>query len=113
MDCFNHFCPLRQNTTSNYNHCDYWTCQNRCEEPVIYITSDHTLTADEIVTRCDVVQNQGETAKKIAQCGTVSGNTFAQSVKMIITGGIMYAIRNISTVLIVVQKCRGQNNEKY
>mgnify|MGYP007081928742 CR=1 FL=1 len=54
MNCFNHFCPLRQNTTSNYNHCDYWACQNRCEEPVIYITSDHTLTADEIVTalRC-------------------------------------------------------------
>lgn len=54
MDCFNHLCPFRQNTTSNYNHCDYWACQNRCEEPVIYITSDHTLTADEIVTalRC-------------------------------------------------------------
>ena len=48
MDCFNHFCPYRQNITSDYNHCDYWTCQNRCEEPVIYITSNYTLTADEI-----------------------------------------------------------------
>lgn len=48
MNCFNHLCPLRQNTTSNYNHCDYWVCQNRCEEPIIYITSNHTLTADEI-----------------------------------------------------------------
>nr|DAJ86055.1 MAG TPA: hypothetical protein [Caudoviricetes sp.] len=54
MDCFNYNCPLRQNTTSNCNHCDYWICQNRCEEPVIYITSNHTLTADEIITalRC-------------------------------------------------------------
>lgn len=46
MDCFNYNCPLRQNTTSNRNHCDYWMCQNRCEEPVIYITSNHTLTMD-------------------------------------------------------------------
>lgn len=54
MDCFNHSCPLRQNTTSNCNNCDYWTCQNRSEEPIIYITSNHTLTADEIITalRC-------------------------------------------------------------
>lgn len=48
MDCFNYNCPLRQNATSNCNHCDYWMCQNRLEEPVIYITSNHTLTADEI-----------------------------------------------------------------
>lgn len=48
MDCFNYNCPLRQNTTSNCNHCDYWMCQNRLEEPVIYVTSNHTLTADEI-----------------------------------------------------------------
>ena len=61
MNCFNHFCPLRQNTTSNYNHCDYWICQNRCKEPVIYITSDHTLTADEIITalRCCAKPGQG------------------------------------------------------
>lgn len=48
MDCFNHLCPFRQNTTSNCNHCEYLACQNRCKEPVTYITSDHTLTADEI-----------------------------------------------------------------
>lgn len=48
MDCFNYNCPFRQNTTSNYNRCDCLACQNRCEEPVIYITSNHTLTADEI-----------------------------------------------------------------
>ena len=48
MDCFNYNCPFRQNTTSNYNNCDYWTCQNRCEIPITYIVSTHTLTADEI-----------------------------------------------------------------
>lgn len=48
MDCFNYNCPLRQNATSNYNRCDCLACQNRCEELVIYITSNHTLTADEI-----------------------------------------------------------------
>ena len=48
MDCFNYNCPFRQNTTSNCNRCEYLACQNRCEEPVIYITSNHTLTIDEI-----------------------------------------------------------------
>ena len=48
MDCFNYNCPFRQNTTSNCNRCDCLACQNRWEEPVTYITSNHTLTADEI-----------------------------------------------------------------
>ena len=48
MDCFNHLCPFRQNTTSNCNRCDCLACQNRWEEPVTYITSNHTLTADKI-----------------------------------------------------------------
>ena len=48
MDCFNYNCPFRQNTTSNCNRCDCFACQNRCEEPITYITSNHTLTADEI-----------------------------------------------------------------
>ena len=48
MDCFNYNCPFRQNITSNCNRCDCLACQNRCEEPVIYITSNYTLTADEI-----------------------------------------------------------------
>lgn len=48
MDCFNYSCPFRQNTTSNCNRCECLACQNRCEEPVIYITSNHTLTVDEI-----------------------------------------------------------------
>lgn len=48
MDCFNYNCLFRQNTTSNCNRCECLACQNRCEEPVIYITSNHTLTADEI-----------------------------------------------------------------
>lgn len=48
MDCFNYNCPFRQNTTSNHNRCDCLACQNRCEEPVTYVISNHTLTADEI-----------------------------------------------------------------
>lgn len=48
MDCFNHLCPFRQNTTSNCNHCDCLACQNRWKESVTYIISNHTLTADEI-----------------------------------------------------------------
>ena len=48
MDCFNYNCPFRQNTTSNCNRCDCLACQNRWEKPVTYITSNHTLTADEI-----------------------------------------------------------------
>ena len=48
IDCFNHLCPFRQNTTSNCNRCDCLACQNRCEEPITYITSNHTLTVDEI-----------------------------------------------------------------
>lgn len=54
MDCFNYNCPFRQNTTSNCNRCDCLACQSRLEEPVIYITSNCTLTADEITAalRC-------------------------------------------------------------
>lgn len=54
MDCFNSLCPLRQNTTSNCNHCEDLACQNRWEEPIVHITSKHMLTANEIVTalRC-------------------------------------------------------------
>ena len=48
MDCFNYNCPFRQNTTSNCNRCDCLACQNRYEEPITYITSNHTLIADEI-----------------------------------------------------------------
>lgn len=48
MDCFNHLCPFRQNTTSNCNRCECLACQNRQKEPVTYIVSNRTLTADEI-----------------------------------------------------------------
>ena len=48
MDCFNHLCPFRQNTTSNCNRCECLACQNRCKGPVTYTASNHTLTADEI-----------------------------------------------------------------
>ena len=48
MDCFNHLCPFRQNTTSNCNRCECLACQNREKEFVTYIASNQTLTADEI-----------------------------------------------------------------
>lgn len=48
MDCYNHLCPFRQNTTSNCNRCEYLACQNRGKEFVTYIASNQTLTADEI-----------------------------------------------------------------
>lgn len=48
MDCFNHSCPFRVNETSNANRCECAACQNRCKEPVTYIVSNQTLTADEI-----------------------------------------------------------------
>ena len=48
MDCFNYNCPFRQNTTSSCNRCECLACQSRWEEPAICITSNHTLTADEI-----------------------------------------------------------------
>lgn len=48
MDCFNYFCPFRQNITSNLNHCEYIMCQYRCEMPTTYVVSNRTLTADEI-----------------------------------------------------------------
>lgn len=48
MDCFNHLCPFRQNTTSNCNRCECLACQNRCKGPVTYNISNQTLTEDEI-----------------------------------------------------------------
>lgn len=45
MDCFNFLCPFRQSTTSK---CDCLACPNRCPEPVTYVASNHTLTAEEI-----------------------------------------------------------------
>lgn len=38
MNCFNFFCSLRQNTTSNYNYCGHLACQNRYKEPIILYT---------------------------------------------------------------------------
>ena len=64
MDCFNHLCPFRQNTTSNCNHCECLACQNRWKEPVTYITSNHTLTADEI-TRITNDPNYGAKMQEV------------------------------------------------
>ena len=48
MDCFNFFCSLRQNTTSNYNYCGHLACQNRYKEPIILYTALVTKTANNI-----------------------------------------------------------------
>lgn len=49
MDCFNHNCPFRNNTTSSSNHCECITCPNRYEEPYTAYASNHTLTDNELV----------------------------------------------------------------
>ena len=48
MDCFNHLCPSRQNTTSSLNRCECVMCPHRIEMPVTYAVSNRTMTADEI-----------------------------------------------------------------
>mgnify|MGYP004518773017 CR=1 FL=1 len=48
MDCFNHLCPFRQNTTSNCNRCECLACQNRCDGTFAYSADCYILTADEI-----------------------------------------------------------------
>lgn len=48
MDCFNHNCPIRNNTTSSPNRCECITCPNRRETYTTTYVSNHTLTADEL-----------------------------------------------------------------
>ena len=48
MDCFNHRCPFRQNTTSSLNRCECVMCPHRIETQVTYVVSNRTLTEDEI-----------------------------------------------------------------
>lgn len=48
MDCFNFFCSLRQNTTSNDNYCGHLACQNRYPEPIIL----YTALANNIESEC-------------------------------------------------------------
>ena len=48
MDCFNHLCPFRQNTTSSYDNCECLACKNRCEGTFAYSADCYIPTADEI-----------------------------------------------------------------
>lgn len=48
MDCFNHLCPFRQNTTSNCNRCECLACKNRCEGTFACSADCYILTAEEI-----------------------------------------------------------------
>lgn len=47
MDCFNHNCPFRSNTTSSSNRCECIACPNRCDACTAY-ASNHTLADDEL-----------------------------------------------------------------
>ena len=47
MDCFNYFCPFRENTISNANRCECVACPNRCHEQYTF-SSNKTLTAAEL-----------------------------------------------------------------
>lgn len=46
MDCFNHNCPFRSNTTSSFNRCECIACPNRCKASTAY-ASNYALTDDE------------------------------------------------------------------
>lgn len=46
MDCFNHNCPFRSNTTSSSNRCECIACPNRYDPYTAY-ASNYTLTDDE------------------------------------------------------------------
>ena len=48
MDCFNYSCPFRVNETSNANICECVACQNRSNNDFIIISSNRTLTNDEL-----------------------------------------------------------------
>lgn len=48
MDCFNHLCQFRQNTTTNYNNCECLSCQIRSDGTFAYSADCYILTADEI-----------------------------------------------------------------
>ena len=50
MDCFNHLCEFRQNTTTDYNNCECLLCQLRCDGDgtFAYSADCYILTAEEI-----------------------------------------------------------------
>lgn len=46
MDCFNHNCPIRNNTTSSPNRCECVACPNRWEEAYTFYVSNRISTTD-------------------------------------------------------------------
>ncbi len=46
MDCFNHNCPFRSNTTSSFNRCECIACPNRGD--AVTYTSKNKLINDEL-----------------------------------------------------------------
>ena len=42
MDCFNNFCPFRENTTSNLNRCECVACTNRCHKKYTFVSISET-----------------------------------------------------------------------
>lgn len=57
MDCFNHLCPFRQNTTSNCNRCECLLCQLRCDGTgaFAYLADCYILTAKDPVTYDELI----------------------------------------------------------
>lgn len=55
MDCFNHLCEFRQNTTTDYNNCECLLCQLRCDGTgtFAYSADCYILTAKDPVTYND------------------------------------------------------------
>lgn len=41
-NCYNTFCPFRENDTSNPTYCACCACPNRESQDYIVITTDHT-----------------------------------------------------------------------
>ena len=76
MDCFNNFCPFRENTTSNLNRCECVACTNRCHENISwndYINTENGGVDYYIVERCVPVQ-PSDSAFENSACKYCSNN---------------------------------------
>ena len=78
MDCFNNFCPFRENTTSNLNRCECVACTNRCHEKINADATMPEVTLNGgvdyyIMERCVPVQ-QSDSAFENLSCKYCSNN---------------------------------------
>lgn len=78
IDCFNNFCPFRENTTSNLNRCECVACTNRCHEKINADATMPEVTLNGgvdyyIMERCVPVQ-QSDSAFENSACKYCSNN---------------------------------------